>query len=97
MNLASELRCPICRELLAGVEQGLACTAGHHFDQAQEGYVHLLPGGARGKFPGDSPPMLRARRRFLARGCRARVFRARAFFACVFCERVFPRAAIKLL
>jgi len=54
--------------LLAGVEQGLACTAGHHFDQAQEGYVHLLPGGARGKFPGDSPPMLRARRRFLARG-----------------------------
>lgn len=68
MNLAADLLCPVCRERLVSAERGLACVTGHRFDQAREGYVHLLPGGARGKFPGDSKQMLQARRRFFGRG-----------------------------
>lgn len=45
------------------------CEAGHSFDVARQGYVHLLPvQKKRTKNPGDSKEMVAARRRFLASG-----------------------------
>lgn len=49
MNLEAELLCPVCREPLLYTEHWLTCTVGHRFDQAREGYVHLLPGGDGGR------------------------------------------------
>ncbi len=56
-------RCPHCREPLEPAPGGLACSSGHHFDRAAEGYVNLLPSGRKASRPaGDSAEMLRARR-----------------------------------
>lgn len=45
------------------------CTAGHSFDVARQGYLHLLPvQNKRSLDPGDSKPMVAARRRFLDAG-----------------------------
>jgi SAM-dependent methyltransferase len=47
----------------------LACSRGHSFDVARQGYVNLLqPRDRRSSRPGDSPAALAARRRFLGRG-----------------------------
>ncbi len=61
------LVCPVCERPLAAGTAALRCDAGHAFDLARQGYVNLLPGGAR---PGtaDSEPMVRARADFLAAG-----------------------------
>ncbi len=61
------LECPVCR---AGLERrggSLACTNGHCFDVARQGYVNLLSGGAR---PGtaDTREMIEARVAFFASG-----------------------------
>lgn len=66
-----ELRCTVrrCPELLHRREDGLRCTAGHHFDQAKEGYWNLLqPQDKRSLKPGDADTAVLARHRWLARG-----------------------------
>jgi len=63
--------CPVCRESLAlvGEARRWQCPSGHSYDVAREGYVNLLPPQhRRSRQPGDSPEMIRARRRFLATG-----------------------------
>jgi 23S rRNA (guanine745-N1)-methyltransferase len=68
---AGTWRCPVCQEDLALSAAGRqwACAAGHCFDVAREGYVNLLVSGQRRwRQPGDSPEMIRARRRFLTTG-----------------------------
>jgi 23S rRNA (guanine745-N1)-methyltransferase len=63
------LACPVCdAELERGLET-LACSAGHAFDVAREGYINLLLSQHRvGRIDGDVADMLRARRRFLESG-----------------------------
>lgn len=65
-SLIPYLRCPLCREGLAGAAGALRCPRGHSFDQARQGYVHLAPGAVT--HPGDSAEMVEARARFLAAG-----------------------------
>ncbi len=61
--------CPLCGEVLSGGGQALRCGAGHCFDRAREGYVHLLPVGQKhSRAPGDDKAMVAARRAFLDRG-----------------------------
>jgi 23S rRNA (guanine745-N1)-methyltransferase len=61
------LACPQCGAGLARAGTALRCPAGHSFDIARQGYVSLLPPGARAP-GGDSAPMVRARADFLAGG-----------------------------
>jgi len=70
-SLDAPWRCPVCRTPLAlrTAERRWACSSGHSFDVAREGYVNLLVAGQRrGRSPGDSAEMVQARRRFLATG-----------------------------
>ncbi|MFN2362021.1 MAG: putative RNA methyltransferase [Marinobacter sp.] len=63
------LACPLDGDPLA--RQGLSwcCPAGHNFDVARQGYLHLLPvQKKRSREPGDSKEMVAARRRFLNAG-----------------------------
>ncbi|MDO8964003.1 MAG: methyltransferase domain-containing protein [Coriobacteriia bacterium] len=61
------LVCPRCGAPLVEAPGTLSCSEGHSFDVARQGYVNLLPGGAR---PGtaDTPAMVSAREAFLAAG-----------------------------
>lgn len=65
------LRCTVrdcCRPLI-GVDAGLSCESGHHFDRAREGYFSLLqPQDRRSKNPGDTDEAVLARRRWIERG-----------------------------
>lgn len=65
--------CPHCGLPLADTSTGAACSNGHNFDRAREGYLNLLVGGriASQSVPGDTPDSLAARRRFLHAGCYA--------------------------
>ena len=58
------LICPVCAAPLAREERAFRCANGHSFDMARQGYIHLV--GSR--HPGDTKPMLQARRAFLAAG-----------------------------
>lgn len=58
------LICPVCAAPLAREERAFRCRNGHSFDRARQGYVHL----AGSRHPGDTKPMLQARRAFLAAG-----------------------------
>lgn len=61
------LRCPLDGNPLARIKNSWCCEAGHSYDIAREGYVHLLPvQNKRSKDPGDSKDMVAARRRFLS-------------------------------
>jgi 23S rRNA (guanine745-N1)-methyltransferase len=61
--------CPVCQAPLRHLERQYRCDNGHSFDQAKEGYVHLLPvQRRRSASPGDDRQMLRSRREFLERG-----------------------------
>lgn len=61
--------CPLCHQPLLQQQGGWRCAGNHHFDQAKEGYVNLLPVQHKGsKIPGDSPEMMQARRSFLDKG-----------------------------
>jgi 23S rRNA (guanine745-N1)-methyltransferase len=63
------LTCPICDEPLQRSGGTLRCAAGHSVDIAREGYVNLIPAHHRRRgLEGDTPAMLRARRRFLEAG-----------------------------
>lgn len=61
--------CPVCREALnpeQKTERGtsLACSAGHCYDVAREGYVNLLLANRKhSQEPGDSKQMIAARNR----------------------------------
>lgn len=60
-----DLRCPVCAAPLTAGERVFACAAGHSFDRARQGYIHLL---RPTRLRGDTPEMLRARRRFFDAG-----------------------------
>jgi len=61
--------CPLCGGRLTEEPPSLRCPAGHCFDRAREGYVHLLPVGQKhSRAPGDDKGMVAARRAFLDRG-----------------------------
>ncbi len=63
------LICPLCRAPLHDHDQGVACSAGHRFDRARQGYLNLLPvQHKKSRDPGDNQAMVEARRRFLDAG-----------------------------
>lgn len=61
------LVCPYCGALVVCDGGSIRCTAGHVFDIARQGYVNLLPAGAR-RHHGDTAAMVQARADFLAAG-----------------------------
>lgn len=66
-----ELRCTVrdCSEPLQRCSRELVCAAGHHFDQAKQGYWSLLqPQDRKSLTPGDSDDAVLARHRWLQRG-----------------------------
>ncbi|MER7457166.1 putative RNA methyltransferase [Micromonospora sp. NPDC126480] len=69
-RILARLRCPVCRESLAGTGTGTAralrCPRRHSFDVARQGYVNLLAG--RAPHAGDTAEMIAARADFLAAG-----------------------------
>jgi 23S rRNA (guanine745-N1)-methyltransferase len=63
------LACPLDGEPLQVGALSWRCAAGHSFDIASQGHVHLLPvQHKRSRDPGDSKEMVAARRRFLEAG-----------------------------
>lgn len=60
------LACPYCGLALSEVDCVLRCPGGHSFDLARQGYVTLLPAGARPA--GDDAAMVAARADFLTAG-----------------------------
>lgn len=66
---AALLICPLCQASMSLTNKQLICTAQHSFDLAKQGYVNLLPvQHKKSKSPGDSKPMVLARREFLQGG-----------------------------
>ena len=64
-----ELICPICAGALGRQEKRLSCAAGHSFDIARQGYVHLLPVQRKHSLnPGDTREQVLSRRSFLETG-----------------------------
>ncbi|MGB1926229.1 MAG: methyltransferase domain-containing protein [Rubripirellula sp.] len=66
-----ELQCTVrkCCNPLLRLENGLGCAAGHHFDQAKEGYWNLTqPQDKKSLNPGDNKDAVHARHRWLQRG-----------------------------
>ena len=64
-----DLICPICRQPLRREEKSFRCSAGHSFDIARQGYVHLLPVQQKHSLhPGDTRQMVLSRRSFLETG-----------------------------
>ena len=67
--MTSVLQCPVCRGPLLLSADGYQCPNSHTFDAARQGHVNfLLAHKKHSKEPGDSPEMIRSRRRFLDRG-----------------------------
>ncbi|TVT76696.1 MAG: methyltransferase domain-containing protein [Denitromonas halophila] len=63
------LACPLDGAPLLRDGAAWRCEAGHSFDIASQGYVHLLPvQQKRSRDPGDSKAMVAARQRFLNAG-----------------------------
>ena len=61
--------CPICSAPLTREEHSYRCPAGHSYDIAREGYVHLLPANKKHSAnPGDDREMVASRTRFLDGG-----------------------------
>jgi 23S rRNA (guanine745-N1)-methyltransferase len=72
--MTSILQCPVCKNRLLNSADGYQCSNYHTFDAAREGYVNLLLAHKKhSKEPGDSPEMIRSRRRFLDLGYYNRV------------------------
>ncbi|HEY0635529.1 MAG TPA: methyltransferase domain-containing protein [Gammaproteobacteria bacterium] len=66
---ANNLACPLDGTPFGAYGTTLRCPNGHSFDEARQGYVHLLPvQHKRSREPGDSPAMVEARGRFLDAG-----------------------------
>ncbi len=69
MDAFDALACPLDGEPLSQSGTCWRCPAGHSFDVARQGYLHLLPvQKKRSLDPGDSKDMVAARRRFLNAG-----------------------------
>nr|WP_292048472.1 methyltransferase domain-containing protein [Marinobacter sp.] len=69
MDTFDSLACPLDGEPLNQSGTCWRCPAGHSFDVARQGYLHLLPvQKKRSLDPGDSKDMVAARRRFLNAG-----------------------------
>lgn len=67
--MESLFRCPVCSAPLDRQDNRYLCPAGHAFDRAAAGYVHLLPANKmHSKDPGDDKAMATARNRFLSGG-----------------------------
>lgn len=67
--MSTVLKCPVCRNPLIPSTNGYQCSSKHTFDVARQGYVNLLLSHKKhSKEPGDSPAMIRSRRRFLYQG-----------------------------
>jgi 23S rRNA (guanine745-N1)-methyltransferase len=66
-DVVGYLACPYCGGALRRTDESLRCGAGHAFDIARQGYVSLLPAGAKGG-AGDTTAMVAARAAFLAAG-----------------------------
>lgn len=65
----SALACPLDGDPLSSAGKAWQCAAGHSFDTARQGYVHLLPvQNKRSLEPGDSKEMVASRQRFLNGG-----------------------------
>ncbi len=63
------LACPLDGSPLQKHDKNWSCAAGHTFDIARQGYVHLLPvQNKRSRDPGDNKEMVAARQRFLNAG-----------------------------
>ena len=69
------LICPNCGAGLADAGGAVRCANGHAFDVARQGYVNLLPGGAR-TGTADTAEMVEARDWFLGTGCYEPIARA---------------------
>jgi len=67
---APNLACPLDNQVLVKTaDWQLACSSGHNFDIARQGYVNLLlVQDKRSRNPGDTKEMVDARRRFLDTG-----------------------------
>lgn len=61
------LLCPLCSASLVPSDKRLACSSGHSFDAARQGYFNLLVGKGTA-FEADSAAMVEARFNFLAGG-----------------------------
>ena len=67
--MKSLFRCPLCTSPLERETDRWSCPAGHSFDRASAGYVHLLPANQKhSKDPGDDKAMVAARSAFLEKG-----------------------------
>jgi 23S rRNA (guanine745-N1)-methyltransferase len=67
--ITSALRCPLCAGAFVFEPRSWACTQGHRFDVAREGYVNLLPVQHKAsRDPGDTEHAVQARRAFLDAG-----------------------------
>jgi 23S rRNA (guanine745-N1)-methyltransferase len=65
----NHLICPLDGQPLLMQQHSWRCVNGHSFDNARQGYVHLLPvQNKRSLAPGDSKEMVAARQRFLSAG-----------------------------
>jgi 23S rRNA (guanine745-N1)-methyltransferase len=63
------LICPVCQQDLTAIGKHWCCAAGHHFDEARQGYLNLLlPQQKKSKQPGDNAEMILARQTFLNQG-----------------------------
>lgn len=65
-DVVALLACGVCGRDLERAGAALRCAAGHAFDVARQGYVHL--GAGRAGALGDTADMVAARGRFLAAG-----------------------------
>ncbi|MFC4511998.1 putative RNA methyltransferase [Streptomyces ehimensis] len=65
-HIVRYLHCPHCTAPLAMKDRALACSNGHSFDVAKQGYVNLLPGAV--KYSADTREMVDARAEFLSAG-----------------------------
>ncbi|MGO1502979.1 MAG: putative RNA methyltransferase [Marinobacter sp.] len=69
VNPFEALACPLDGSALQKNGDSWQCDAGHSFDIARQGYVHLLPvQNKRSKDPGDNKEMVASRQRFLSAG-----------------------------
>jgi 23S rRNA (guanine745-N1)-methyltransferase len=66
-DVSDLLACPVCGRGCILRPPALRCAGGHSFDIARQGYVNLLPGGARAG-TADTAEMVAARQAFLAAG-----------------------------
>lgn len=72
-----KLLCPICGDILNKDEHSYRCAAGHSFDIARQGYVHLLPVQQKHSLhPGDTREQVLSRREFLSAGYYAPIVKA---------------------